>query len=61
MPGGLVRDGIVTMLGVREDFTVVSAVAGAQAVAEARPAPGIDTLTARERVIAAYESGLVHP
>ena len=33
----LIRDGIVTMLGVRDDFTVVSAVAdGSQAVAAAR-------------------------
>lgn len=49
----LVRDGIVTMLGVRDDFTVVSAVAdGAQAVAEAlRTRPDVALLDIRMPVL----------
>ncbi len=49
----LIRDGIVTMLGVRDDFTVVAAVAdGSQAVAEAlRTQPDVALLDIRMPVL----------
>lgn len=55
---GLVRDGIVTMLGVREDFTVVAAVAdGREAVAAAlRLRPDVALLDLRMPVMDGIEA-----